>query len=176
LLDNYDNSDSDIDDKDNTNHHNVDIKSKIGEKVKAWFSLTLNQKKIIKCALAYFLTSLFTFIPTLYEITRLKGSPNIHLIASVAVFFNPAKTVGGMYEAVFYSIIGGLYGSLIGIGCMASAIWFKNSDDYILNSILGPIISIVWCSGSMFIVAFFRAKLNKPTFNSGKSYFKLIFS
>jgi hypothetical protein len=171
LLHGYDGSDSDIEDVDqkyNDNRYDSPLKAKIG-KVRSWISkykITQSQKNIIKCALAYFLTSFFTFFPILNEITGLDGSQN-HLISSVAVFFNPAKTVGGMYEAVLFAILGGLYGSLIGIGSMASAVWFNDNNNYVFGHIISVVI---WCGGSMFIVAYFRAKLNKPTFNSGKFY------
>ncbi|PKY38564.1 hypothetical protein RhiirA4_336561 [Rhizophagus irregularis] len=172
LLHDQDNSDSDAEDTYN-NNKNRRYTSKF-EKFKAWFYedfFTQSTKNIIKCALAYFLASLFTFIPILNEKTGLKEAQNSHLVASVAVFFNPAKTVGGMYEAVMFSLIGGLFGSLICIGSMASAVWFDNNGLDTIGRILGVVI---WCGGSMFIVAFLKAKLNKPNFNSACSLANII--
>lgn len=76
-----------------------------------------------------------------------------------------------MYEAVMFSLIGGLFGSLISIGSMASAVWFDNNGLDVMGRIIGV---VVWCGGSMFIVAFLKAKLNKPSFNSGKLEFNFI--
>ena len=76
MLQDYDDeSDSDIEDVDqkyNRNGYGTSLKAKI-RKVKDRISkntITQSQNNIIKCALAY-----------------------IHLIVSVAVFFNPAKTI-----------------------------------------------------------------------------------
>ncbi|CAG8441266.1 7037_t:CDS:2 [Funneliformis mosseae] len=164
LLHKCNDSDSDESNYDQNQHHKYD--NSLKARVKDWFhknTFTPNQKNIIKCALAYFIASLFTFIPILNEWSGLVESKDSHLIASVAVFYNPAKTVGGIYEAVIFALIGGLYGSLVGIGSMACAVWF-NDQGY---NTLGHIVTIVfWCGGSMFIVAFLKAKLNKPTFNS----------
>ncbi|RIA95229.1 Fusaric acid resistance protein-like-domain-containing protein [Glomus cerebriforme] len=175
LLHDRENSDSDVEDTDQRyNNYRHDTSTSKIKKFKAWLyenTLSQNRKNIMKCALAYFLASLFTFIPILNEKTGLKESQNSHLVATVAVFFNPAKTVGGMYEAVGYSLLGGLFGSLVTIGSMASAVWFNAND----HNNLGCIISVVvWCGGSMFIVAFLRAKLNKPTFNSACSLANII--
>ncbi|CAG8604783.1 784_t:CDS:2, partial [Acaulospora colombiana] len=87
------------------------------------------------------------------------------------VFFNPAKTLGGMYEAVLYAILGGIYGMLVGYGSMKTANFFYSNDmpylDYITTVFL-------WCGGNMFLVALSRAKLNKPTFNSACSLANII--
>ncbi|CAG8437354.1 564_t:CDS:2, partial [Scutellospora calospora] len=135
-------------------------------RAKTWLrenTLTQNNKNIIKCALAYFLASLFTYIPFLNESCGFDKSYNSHLVATVSVFFDPAKSFGGIYEAVFYAIIGGLYGMSVSIGSMLSAVWFNEHN----MNLLGHIISVVfWCGGSMFIVAFSKAKINKPSFNS----------
>ncbi|CAI2170058.1 83_t:CDS:2 [Funneliformis geosporum] len=175
LLHGYNVSDSEESNYDKNQHHKNDksLKAKVG-RVKDWFhenTFTPNQKNIIKCALAYFIASLFTFVPILNEWAGLRKSQNSHLVATVAVFYNPAKTVGGIYEAVIFALMGGLYGSLVGIGSMACAVWF-NDQGY---NTLGHIVTVVfWCGGSMFIVAFLKAKLNKPSFNSACSLANII--
>lgn len=72
------------------------------------------QKNIIKCVAAYFLAELFTFLPFLSD---LLGSPfdlngpvrNVHVVATVATYFNPAKTNGAMVEADLFMLMGLLY-------------------------------------------------------------------
>ncbi|CAG8672893.1 12627_t:CDS:2, partial [Cetraspora pellucida] len=143
-------------------------------RIKSWLQtnlLTLNHKNIIKCALAYFLASLLTYVPHLNEFCGFDKSYNSHLVATVSVFFDPAKSFGGIYEAVFYAIIGGIYGMSVSVGSMLCAVWFNEHD----MNILGHIISVVfWCGGSMFIVAFSKAKLNKASFNSACSLANII--
>jgi hypothetical protein len=129
------------------------------------FVLNNVKKKVIKCALAYFLGSLFTFVPAFTHYFGLYAGRSSHLVAAVAVFFNPAKTIGGIYEAVLFALLGGVYGVCVAVGSMACAVWFNVHELYLL----GHIVSVVfWCGGSMFVVAFLKAKLNKPSFNSGK--------
>jgi hypothetical protein len=70
-----------------------------------------------------------------------------------------------MFEAVMFSLVGALFGSLICFGSMTSAVWFDDNNLDIWGRVIGV---VVWCGGSMFIVAFLRAKLNKPSFNGGK--------
>ncbi|CAG8738656.1 10244_t:CDS:2, partial [Acaulospora morrowiae] len=134
-------------------------------------TLTPNQKNIIKCALSYFLASLFTFVPFLVDTFGLRELQISHLVGAVVVFFNPAKTLGGMYEAVLFAILGGIYGMLVGYGSMITANFLYNNDMPNLDHISTVIF---WCGGSMFIVAFSRAKLNKPTFNSACSLANII--
>ncbi|CAG8669812.1 5812_t:CDS:2, partial [Ambispora leptoticha] len=152
-------SDSDSDDERGippSNHH-----TKLSEK----------SKKIIKCAVAYFLASMFTYIPALNSWIGLTESQNAHLVASVSVFFNPAKTIGGIFEAIFFAFFAGCYGALVGVFSMASAVWFNKQEMYIL----GHAVSVfVWCGGSLFILAFLKATLKKPAFNSACSVTSII--
>ncbi|RHZ54171.1 hypothetical protein Glove_429g25 [Diversispora epigaea] len=176
LLEDYDNydSDSDIEILINKNPRYENSLSSYYYNIKHWLQkklFTPNQKNIIKCALSFFLASLFTYTPFLFETFDLYDLQISHLVASVVVFFNPAKTIGGIYEAVFFSFLGGIYGMLVGIGSMVTAKWFYSHD----MPNLGHLITVVvWCGGSMFIVAFNKAKFNKPAFNSACSLANII--
>jgi hypothetical protein len=63
--------------------------------------LTHQQKQVLKCSIAYFIGSLFTFIPALNSLVG-HNRTSSHIIATTTVFFNPAKTIGGMIEAAGY--------------------------------------------------------------------------
>ncbi|KAF0395344.1 Fusaric acid resistance protein-like-domain-containing protein [Gigaspora margarita] len=174
LLDGYD-LDSDSECVNTTKQHYYTNRfSSYYHSAKCWLQdnvLTYQNKNIIKCALAYFLASLFTYIPYLNEFCGFDKSYNSHLVATISVFFDPAKTYGGIYEAVFFAIIGGIFGMSISLGSMLCAVWFNEHD----MNILGHIMSVVfWCGGAMFIVAFSKAKLNKPSFSSACSLANII--
>jgi len=63
------------------------------------FPLSITAKNVLKCVLAYFIASLFTFIPVLSDFV---GAPwdvdgpvrNAHAIATTAVYFMPSRTIG----------------------------------------------------------------------------------
>jgi len=74
------------------------------------FPLSTLTRNILKCVLAYFLAELFTFIPLLSELV---GAPwdaegpvkNAHVIATVAVYIMPHRTLGGMLEADAFLLV-----------------------------------------------------------------------
>lgn len=68
-------------------------------------SLTAQQRGILKCTIAYTIATLFTFVPILSGLLSapfdlagpVRGG---HVVATVATYYNPAKTLGAMFEAV----------------------------------------------------------------------------
>ncbi|CAG8581661.1 54_t:CDS:2 [Ambispora gerdemannii] len=172
----YDDSDTE-DERDtpplNNRYHLYHPKNRFSvyrHRLTSWFrnhtKLSTNSKKVIKCAVAYFLASMFTYIPALNALIGLTEAQNAHLVASVSVFFNPAKTIGGIFEAMFLALFAGCYGALVGVLSMASAVWFNQQQMYILGHVVSV---VVWCGGSIFILAFLKATLKKPAFNSACS-------
>lgn len=71
---------------------------------------------IVKCMVAYFMASLFTFCPALSESManwiphrdsdRRAPIANLHMVATVAVYFHAARTRGAMALANGYAILG----------------------------------------------------------------------
>lgn len=73
-------------------------------------------RNIAKCALAYFLCSMFTFSPVLSDFMahwlphhnsdRRAPIANLHMVATVSVYFHAARTYGGMVLANGYALLG----------------------------------------------------------------------
>lgn len=68
-------------------------------------ALTAQQRGVLKCSIAYTIATLFTFVPFLSEFLAspfdLEGPVRGgHVVATVATYYNPAKTLGAMFEAV----------------------------------------------------------------------------
>lgn len=68
-------------------------------------TLTAQQRGILKCSIAYTVATLFTFVPLLSGLLAapfdLEGPVRGgHVVATVATYYNPAKTLGAMFEAV----------------------------------------------------------------------------
>ncbi|KAG1467314.1 hypothetical protein G6F56_004478 [Rhizopus delemar] len=127
------------------------------------FSLSYKQKMVLKCSFAYLLGSLFTFIPVLNQMlgtTRLSS----HVIATVTVFFNPSKTIGGIIEAASYGILYTICAMIVSLMSMWVAIELRSRDYYVVSCIvtLG-----FWLAGSTFILSFIKTRYNKPAIATG---------
>lgn len=73
------------------------------------FPLSSLSRNVLKCVLAYFLAELFTFVPVLSDLI---GAPwdegpvkNAHVVATVAVYVMPSRTIGGMLEADAFLLV-----------------------------------------------------------------------
>ncbi|KAI8081545.1 Fusaric acid resistance protein-like-domain-containing protein [Halteromyces radiatus] len=121
-------------------------------------TLTPQSKMVLKCSFAYFLASLFTFVPVLNAFIG-HNRTSSHLVATATVFFNPAKTLGGMVEAAAYGWGYTLFALIICIGSMITTDYFVDLGYF---DVAHAISLIFWLAGSTFIVAFLKAHWNKP--------------
>jgi hypothetical protein len=65
-------------------------------------------KGILKCSLAYLLGSMFTFLPPLAKF--LGNQDGKHIVATITVYFHPARSAGSMEEAAILGFAAFLYG------------------------------------------------------------------
>ncbi|KAI8052769.1 hypothetical protein BDF21DRAFT_371567 [Thamnidium elegans] len=134
------------------------------------FSLSYNQKMVLKCSFAYLLGSLFTFIPIL---NQMLGTARLssHVIATVTVFFNPSKSVGGMVEATLYGLLYTVCALLLSLLSMVIAIFLRSEGYYVTSCCvtLG-----FWLAGSTFIISFIKAHYNKATIGTGCGLFFMV--
>ncbi|KAI9272770.1 Fusaric acid resistance protein-like-domain-containing protein [Phascolomyces articulosus] len=143
-------------------------------RVASWRHLTYKQKMVLKCSFAYVLGALFTFIPFL---NRLIGGTSIssHIVCTVTVFFNPAKTMGGMVEAAGFGL---MYAVLALAICLLSLA----TSDYLMVDhhlyVESCIVTLgVWLAGSTFVISYFKAHINKPSIRTASSLaFIILFS
>ncbi|KAF9171551.1 hypothetical protein BGX21_007963 [Mortierella sp. AD011] len=127
----------------------------------AQYRLSLPNRRILKASLAYLFACLVSFTPFFHPYIGVSG----HLAATSAVFFNPAKSLGRMVDAVTAGICAISFGFLVSVGSMASAVWFNNRNMYIWGHVVSV---VVFGGGSTFIIAFAKAYFNRPTVNVGK--------
>lgn len=153
--------------KSNRNCFTSSIKSMYNCIVRHVFTLSYNQKMVLKCSFAYLLGSLFTFVPIL---NSMLGTAKIssHVIATVTVFFNSSKTVGGMVEAVGYGLVYTVCALLLSLLSMLVAIYLRSEDYYVTSCCvtLG-----FWLAGSTFVLSFIKAHYNKPAIGTGNISF-----
>ncbi|SCV69070.1 BQ2448_2090 [Microbotryum intermedium] len=137
------------------------------------------QKNIIKCVLAYFIAELFTFVPFL---TELLGSPwdvdgpvrNAHVISTVAVYFYPARTIGSMFEADCFMVLGAMYATFLCCGSMAMSVWLDRLGH---EQLAHAVVLILWLGGGYTVLAYAKTSVNKkPSFTTACSMVSLIAS
>ncbi|KAJ7354534.1 Fusaric acid resistance protein-like-domain-containing protein [Mycena albidolilacea] len=151
-----------------------------------WFSLQrlppvpVLYRNIIKCAIAYFIASLFTFSPylssfisnlTTYNDGERRPSPSGHMVATVMVYFNPAKTMGAMVEADLYCFVGLVYSAFVCLASMTMFWWLETKPGW---EWLADILVIVWIGVSMSVVAWMKVWMASPSFNTACSMTAII--
>ncbi|KAF3939323.1 hypothetical protein ABW19_dt0202948 [Dactylella cylindrospora] len=130
---------------------------------------TWNLRSVFKCSLAYLGGSMATYIPL---IAALFGkNDGKHMVATVAVYFHPARTRGSMAEATIFATIAVFYSFLISAGTLGTAIAFK---DLGLIELGHAIILAVFCVGGLGIVGWTKLKMASPTANVSCSLASII--
>ncbi len=139
------------------------------------------QRALIKCVTAYFLASLCTYVPHLshslarllpnHDPDKLVPISNIHMIATVAVYFHPAKTVGAMLEADIYAVLGWLYALVVSVLSMGVAVFLHDQGLATLSNVL---IVALFIGGGMGFVAWSKVRMASPTFSTTCSMIGII--
>ncbi|KAF3923347.1 hypothetical protein ABW21_db0204131 [Orbilia brochopaga] len=117
-------------------------------------------RSVLKCSLAYLCGSLATYIPF---IAALFGrNDGKHMVATVAVYFHPARTRGSMTEATVFATIAVFYSFLVSAGSLGTAIFFTDIDMIVLGHFL---ILAVFCAGGLGLVGWTKLKMASPSAN-----------
>lgn len=144
-------------------NQSLEKKPSLFSRFKASVKLSPQHRLVLKCSFAYILGCLFTFVPALNALIGYNHVSS-HLVATATVFFNPAKTLGGMVEAALYGWGYTLFALLVCIGSMATTDFFVDKD---LFTVAHTISLGFWLAGSTFTVAFLKAHWNKPPVATG---------
>ena len=123
----------------------------------AWLQ-TPTAKGILKCSLAYTLGSMATFSPHLANF--LGHQDGKHMVATITVYFHPARSAGSMAEAAMLGIAAFLYAVFISVSSMAVSVLCESQLGYIE---LGyALVLIVFCGGGLGFIGWFKQKYNAP--------------
>ncbi|KAL9940673.1 hypothetical protein V8E36_000161 [Tilletia maclaganii] len=143
--------------------------------------LSVNQKGILKCAVAYYIAELFTFSKTLsdwmasllpnHDPDAKVPFSNLHMIATIAVYFHPAKTLGAMLEADIFALLAFLYSVALGLSSMAMAVWLHDAGHPVLSNAISVLLFL---GVGMGLVGYSKIKVGKPTFNTACSMIGVI--
>lgn len=129
---------------------------------KAWdFMRSETGKNMFKCALAYLLGSMATFVPALSSFFGRQDSK--HLVATITVYFHPARSFGSMLDASILACISFLYTSIVSVVSMSISVLFT---DYLHQPAIGhAVILVLFVGGGLGFVGWVKLKKGDPLVN-----------
>ncbi|CAK7211750.1 hypothetical protein SBRCBS47491_001221 [Sporothrix bragantina] len=118
---------------------------------------------VIKCTVAYTIASLWTFWPPLSDLLgHLDGK---HLVATITVYFHPARTAGSMIEATAIGVVAIAYAEIISILSMATSVLFGSVFGWVTFAYM---VVLVFFIGFAFgFIGWVKQRLNNPSVNVG---------
>lgn len=129
---------------------------------KIWtFANSRTGRGVFKCSVAYFLGSLATFVPFLTEI--LGQQDGKHIVATITVYFHPARSQGSMFEAILMAALAFVYAVFICFTSMGVSILFGQKFDLLIVGHI--IVLIVFCGGGLGFVGWVKQRLGNPLVN-----------
>ncbi|KAL4917453.1 transcriptional regulator of RNA polII, SAGA, subunit-domain-containing protein [Aspergillus aurantiobrunneus] len=105
---------------------------------------------VLKCSLAYLLGSLATFVPVLAALLGHQDSK--HMVATITVYFHPARSQGTF-----------IYTAFVSITSMCVEMFFQDTLD--LLPLGHAIVLIVFCGGGLGFIGWTKQRLSDPLVN-----------
>ncbi|KAJ4396598.1 hypothetical protein N0V93_000819 [Gnomoniopsis smithogilvyi] len=120
---------------------------------------------VLKCVLAYSLGSLFTLWAPLSEIL---GKPDgKHVVATITVYFHPARTSGSMIEGTLIAIVAVLYAEFVSVASMATSVFFGSTLHMVATAY--TLVLLVFVGGGFGLLGWVKQRLNNPLVNVGST-------
>ncbi|KAF2477967.1 uncharacterized protein BDR25DRAFT_321109 [Lindgomyces ingoldianus] len=124
------------------------------------YSSSRTGQSILKCSLAYVLGSLATFVPPIAAI--LGKNDGKHMVATITVYFHPARSAGSMAEAILLALVATIYAAFVSFTSMAVSVFFGRKDLLVLGH---AIVLVLFCGGGLGLVGWLKQKLGNPLVN-----------
>jgi Fusaric acid resistance protein-like len=116
---------------------------------------------VLKCSFAYVLGSLATFV---LPISSLLGQQDgKHMVATITVYFHPARSIGSMLEALVFAFTAFIYAAFVCVTSMAVSVFFTDTLD--LMSLGHAIVLVVFVGGGLGFVGWIKQRLGDPLVN-----------
>ncbi|KAH6631196.1 Fusaric acid resistance protein-like-domain-containing protein [Chaetomium sp. MPI-SDFR-AT-0129] len=120
---------------------------------------------IIKCTLAYTLGSLATFWSPLSDFL---GRPDgKHVVATLTVYFHPARSVGSMIEAVLIAFVAVAYAELVSILSMCTSVLFGGVLGMV--ALAHGLVLLLFIGGAFGFMGWVKQRMNNPLVNVGST-------
>lgn len=117
-------------------------------------------QNILKCSIAYFLASMATFVPAIRDL--LGKQDGKHLVATITVYFHPARSAGSMTQATILALIAYVYAALISFTSMGVSMFFAKRNMLTEGHV---IVLVVFCGGGLGFVGWLKQRLGDPLVN-----------
>ncbi|KAF3919921.1 hypothetical protein AA313_de0201744 [Arthrobotrys entomopaga] len=143
---------------------NLQVPTSVIDFVEKW-----KLRYVFKCSLAYLFGSLATYIPLFAALFGKNDGK--HMVATVAVYFHPARTRGSMTESTIFATIAVLYSFLVSAGTLWTAIIFNGLGMIGLGHV---VILAVFCTGGLGLVGWTKLTMGSPTVNVSCSLASII--
>ncbi|KAK5077330.1 hypothetical protein LTR64_005188 [Lithohypha guttulata] len=129
---------------------------------KAWaFMCSETGISIFKCALAYLLGSMATFVPAFSRFFGRQDSK--HMVATITVYFHPARSLGSIFDASILAGIAFLYTAVVSLVSMSISVLFT---DYLHIPAIGHgVILVLFVGGGLGFVGWVKLKKGDPLVN-----------
>ncbi|KAM3499656.1 hypothetical protein MY10362_007093 [Beauveria mimosiformis] len=127
-----------------------------------WHWLCSDQgHQVLKCTFAYVLGSLATFSPFLSGF--LGDRDGKHIVATLTVFFHPARTTGSMIEAILVAIAAVICANIVCVLSMVVAVFSRKQLDSVAPA--HAIILLMAVGGGLGFIAWVKQRLGQPLVN-----------
>lgn len=116
---------------------------------------------VLKYSLAYLVGSLATFIPAISAM--LGHQDGKHMVATVTVYFHPARSQGAMFKALICAFLAFCYSTFLTITSMFVEMFFQDTLE--LPALGHAMVLIVFCGGGLGFVGWTKQRLGDPLVN-----------
>ncbi|KAG6065648.1 hypothetical protein E4U32_007081 [Claviceps aff. humidiphila group G2b] len=145
-------------------HRAVDLLCSQSLQALKWLD-SVQGRGVLKCTLAYTIASLATFVGPLSDFL---GQPDgKHVVATISVYFHPARSAGSMIEAILISIIAVAYAELVSILSMVTSVFVGSKLG--LATLAHTLVIIVFVGGAFGLMGWVKQRMNNPLVNVGST-------
>jgi hypothetical protein len=116
---------------------------------------------IFKCSLAYLLASLAVFIPFIGGL--LGKQYGKHLVATITIYFHPARSQGGMYKALICAFVAFLFATFLSLSSMWVTITIQRKHDLI--ELGHAVVLVVFVMGGFGFIGWIKQRMQDPLVN-----------
>lgn len=124
------------------------------------FATSKTGQSMLKCSLAYLLGSLATFVVPIAGF--LGKNDGKHMVATITVYFHPARSAGSMQEATLFALVAFAYAAFISFTSMAVSGFFGHHN---LLALGHAVVLVVFCGGGLGFVGWLKQRLGDPLVN-----------
>ncbi|KAK7431165.1 hypothetical protein QQZ08_002205 [Neonectria magnoliae] len=120
---------------------------------------------VLKCTIAYTIASLATFAPPL---ANALGKPEgKHVVATITVYFHPARSTGSMIEAIMITVVAVAYAEIISLLSMATSVFFGSTMHLVMISHV--LVVVVFIGGGFGFIGWVKQRMSNPLVNVGST-------